>query len=70
MQLGHPENVKFIGVGGALMGSGFNEIIFDSIYDDVGESLTYHDRCTDWVESSVVCRLLPNGVIKYLEVAS
>ncbi len=62
--LGNPANVHFVGVGAALGGRRFDEIILDTPLTWASTVLTEHAR--SWYRDAVVCRLLPGGKMKTL----
>lgn len=60
-----PEKIRFVGVGAALCGKGFNEIILDDIYAEAKKrnSDTMVTIIDQWV-FDLTCRLVPGGKLR------
>lgn len=60
-----PNKIKFVGVGAALCGQGFNEIILDDIYAEAQKrnSDTMVMIIDQWV-FDLTCRLVPGGKLR------
>lgn len=63
--MGDPSHVRFIGIGGALMGSQFEEIIIDGDWEEHWQTTILRQVATDWLET-IRCRLSPDGRMRHL----
>ena len=61
-QFGDPDDVKFICVGAALRGYGFDEIVLDDI-----TNLSHEQK--DYLRTYLPTKLFPKGEIKILTLA-
>ncbi len=61
---GDPEDSMAIGVGGAIAGHGFDNIIVDDLIQDIHkDSETMRKMTAQWYYNSIPCRLFPGGTI-------